>query len=31
MANESMDDLVAFLTVATKQSFTRAAAQLRIS
>jgi DNA-binding transcriptional LysR family regulator len=28
---ESMDDLVAFLTVATKQSFTRAAAQLGIS
>jgi DNA-binding transcriptional LysR family regulator len=29
--NESMDDLVAFLAVATKQSFTRAAAQLGIS
>lgn len=31
MVKESMDDLVAFLTVATKQSFTRAAAQLGIS
>lgn len=31
MSKESMDDLVAFLTVATKQSFTRAAAQLGIS
>ncbi|MES2759135.1 MAG: LysR family transcriptional regulator [Pseudomonadota bacterium] len=31
MEKGSMDDLVAFLTVATKQSFTRAAAQLGIS
>lgn len=31
MIKESMDDLVAFLTVATTQSFTRAAAQLGIS
>lgn len=31
MVKESMDDLVAFLTVATQQSFTRAAAQLGIS
>jgi DNA-binding transcriptional LysR family regulator len=31
MAKESMDDLVAFLAVATQQSFTRAAAQLGIS
>jgi DNA-binding transcriptional LysR family regulator len=29
--NESMDDLIAFLAVATKRSFTRAAAQLGIS
>jgi DNA-binding transcriptional LysR family regulator len=31
MMNESMDDLIAFLAVATKRSFTRAAAQLGIS
>jgi DNA-binding transcriptional LysR family regulator len=31
MANESMDDLLAFTAVATQQSFTRAAAQLGIS
>jgi DNA-binding transcriptional LysR family regulator len=31
MIKESMDDLVAFLAVATQQSFTRAAAQLGIS
>lgn len=31
MANESMDDLIAFTAVATQQSFTRAAAQLGIS
>jgi len=31
MGQESMDDLVAFLAVATKQNFTRAAAQLGIS
>lgn len=31
MERESMDDLLAFLAVATKQSFTRAAAQLGIS
>lgn len=31
MTGESMDDLVAFLVVARKQSFTRAAAQLGIS
>jgi DNA-binding transcriptional LysR family regulator len=31
MAKESMDDLVAFVAVATQQSFTRAAAQLGIS
>jgi DNA-binding transcriptional LysR family regulator len=31
MVKESLDDLAAFLTVATTRSFTRAAAQLRIS
>ena len=31
MERESMDDLVAFLAVATKQSFTRAAVQMGIS
>ncbi|MGB9107836.1 MAG: LysR family transcriptional regulator [Telluria sp.] len=31
MAKESMDDLVAFVTVAAQQNFTRAAAQLGIS
>jgi DNA-binding transcriptional LysR family regulator len=31
MAKESMDDLVAFVTVASQQNFTRAAAQLGIS